>query len=132
MLLPRTVLMAQCEPLVEAQKYAPSDRLLIMLLLHHIHRVVNAFLAPFAAGSSVEFLAPLIAKAVWSASRRRLFRTTTSKPPSMPTTAATMTMCSYNRSSIGNGIGSGKGSGNCHGNGSGSDNDSSYPVPPPL
>ncbi len=65
MLLPQTALAAQCASLVQAWRYAPSDRLLNVLPLHHIHGVVNALLAPLYAGASVEFLAPFNATAVW-------------------------------------------------------------------
>ncbi|PHH82545.1 hypothetical protein CDD82_5648 [Ophiocordyceps australis] len=46
--------------------YSPSDRLLHVLPLHHIHGVVNALLTPLFAGSSIEFLFPFNADKVWN------------------------------------------------------------------
>lgn len=65
-LLPQDVLMAQCRSLIKAWNYTPSDHLLHVLPLHHIHGTVNALLAPLLAGSSVEFLFPFNADAVWT------------------------------------------------------------------
>ena len=56
---------AQAGSLHEAWKYTTSDRLLHVLPLHHIHGAVNALLAPLLAGSSVEFMFPFNAQAVW-------------------------------------------------------------------
>ena len=65
-LLPQDVLMAQCRSLIEAWSYTPSDHLLHVLPLHHIHGTVNALLAPLLAGSSIEFLFPFNADTVWT------------------------------------------------------------------
>ncbi|KAI0103396.1 acetyl-CoA synthetase-like protein [Daldinia grandis] len=64
-LLPETALTAQARALIEAWKYTPSDRLLHVLPLHHIHGTVNALLTPLFAGSSIEFLFPFNADTVW-------------------------------------------------------------------
>ncbi|KAI1807079.1 acetyl-CoA synthetase-like protein [Daldinia bambusicola] len=64
-LLPETALTAQARALIEAWKYSPSDRLLHVLPLHHIHGTVNALLTPLFAGSSIEFLFPFNADTVW-------------------------------------------------------------------
>ncbi|KAI1647619.1 acetyl-CoA synthetase-like protein [Daldinia loculata] len=64
-LLPGTALTAQARALIEAWKYTPSDRLLHVLPLHHIHGTVNALLTPLFAGSSIEFLFPFNADTVW-------------------------------------------------------------------
>ncbi|PNY28001.1 Acyl-CoA synthetase family member 3, mitochondrial [Tolypocladium capitatum] len=64
-LLPQSVLTAQCQSLMQAWKYTPSDHLLHVLPLHHIHGTVNALLTPLFAGSSVEFMFPFNAHAVW-------------------------------------------------------------------
>ncbi|KAI1771108.1 acetyl-CoA synthetase-like protein [Hypoxylon cercidicola] len=64
-LLPETALTAQAQALIQAWKYSPSDRLLHVLPLHHIHGTVNAVLTPLFAGSSIEFLFPFNADAVW-------------------------------------------------------------------
>ncbi|KAI6089787.1 acetyl-CoA synthetase-like protein [Hypoxylon rubiginosum] len=64
-LLPETALTAQAQALIKAWKYSPSDRLLHVLPLHHIHGTVNAVLTPLFAGSSIEFLFPFNADAVW-------------------------------------------------------------------
>lgn len=64
-LLPETALTAQAQALIQAWKYSPSDRLLHVLPLHHIHGTVNAVLTPLFAGSSIEFLFPFNGDAVW-------------------------------------------------------------------
>ncbi|KAM0258496.1 hypothetical protein ACHAQJ_003835 [Trichoderma viride] len=65
-LLPQSVLTAQARSLHEAWEYVPSDHLLHLLPLHHIHGVVNAILTPLLAGSSIEFMFPFNADAVWN------------------------------------------------------------------
>ncbi|KAL7927199.1 acetyl-CoA synthetase-like protein [Trichoderma austrokoningii] len=65
-LLPQSVLTAQARSLHEAWEYSPSDHLLHLLPLHHIHGVVNAILTPLLAGSSIEFMFPFNAAAVWN------------------------------------------------------------------
>ncbi|UNI23223.1 hypothetical protein JDV02_009056 [Purpureocillium takamizusanense] len=64
-LLPQAVLTAQSRSLIEAWNYTPADRLLHVLPLHHIHGTVNALLTPLLAGSSIEFMFPFNADAVW-------------------------------------------------------------------
>jgi acyl-CoA synthetase (AMP-forming)/AMP-acid ligase II len=64
-LLPTSTLTAQCTSLLEAWSYSPSDRLLHVLPLHHIHGTVNALLTPLFAGSSIEFMFPFNAQNVW-------------------------------------------------------------------
>ncbi|KOS17731.1 Acyl-CoA synthetase family member 3 [Escovopsis weberi] len=64
-LLPQSVLTAQARSLHQAWDYTPSDHLLHVLPLHHIHGVVNAILTPLFAGSSIEFLFPFNPDAVW-------------------------------------------------------------------
>lgn len=56
---------AQARSLITAWNYSPSDRLLHVLPLHHIHGTINAILAPLFAGSTIEFLYPFNAHAVW-------------------------------------------------------------------
>ena len=51
--------------LLKAWEYTPSDRLLHVLPLHHIHGTVNALLTPLFAGSTIEFLFPFSPDAVW-------------------------------------------------------------------
>jgi malonyl-CoA/methylmalonyl-CoA synthetase len=63
--LPLAVLTAQSKSLLTAWNYAPSDRLLHVLPLHHIHGVVNALLTPLIAGSTIEFMFPFNAQQVW-------------------------------------------------------------------
>ncbi|KAF3402484.1 Acyl-CoA synthetase family member 3 [Talaromyces pinophilus] len=65
-LLRETSLLAQARSLHAAWKYQPSDRLLHILPLHHIHGTVNSLLAPLLAGSSVEFMIGFNAEQVWS------------------------------------------------------------------
>jgi malonyl-CoA/methylmalonyl-CoA synthetase len=64
-LLPQAVLTAQCRSLQEAWAYSPTDHLLHVLPLHHIHGTVNAVLTPLFSGSTIEFLFPFNADAVW-------------------------------------------------------------------
>ncbi|TID22998.1 acetyl-CoA synthetase-like protein [Venturia nashicola] len=64
-LLPSSVLTAQCQSLIKAWNYSPSDHLLHCLPLHHIHGTVNALLTPLFAGSTIEFLFPFNAQAAW-------------------------------------------------------------------
>ncbi|KAH7156492.1 hypothetical protein EDB81DRAFT_392780 [Dactylonectria macrodidyma] len=64
-LLPQSVFTAQSRSLLEAWEYSPSDHLLHVLPLHHIHGTVNAILTPLLAGSTIEFMFPFNADAVW-------------------------------------------------------------------
>ncbi|KAJ0159360.1 Acyl-CoA synthetase family member 3, mitochondrial, partial [Colletotrichum tanaceti] len=64
-LLPQSVLTAQSQSLIEAWNYAPTDHLLHVLPLHHIHGTVNAVLTPLLSGSTIEFMFPFNADAVW-------------------------------------------------------------------
>ncbi|KAJ2980784.1 hypothetical protein NQ176_g2438 [Zarea fungicola] len=64
-LLSEATLLAQVKSLHSAWDYQPSDHLLHILPLHHIHGIVNALLAPLLAGSSVEFMSPFNADRVW-------------------------------------------------------------------
>lgn len=66
MLIPQSALTAQAASLLKAWEYAPSDRLLHLLPLHHIHGTVNAIIAPVLAGSSIEFMFPFNPDAVWN------------------------------------------------------------------
>lgn len=56
---------AQSRSLLEAWEYSPADHLLHVLPLHHIHGTVNAILTPLLAGSTIEFMFPFNADAVW-------------------------------------------------------------------
>ncbi|KAK5045070.1 hypothetical protein LTR84_010218 [Exophiala bonariae] len=64
-LLSTNTLAAQAQSLLTAWEYTPEDHLLHVLPLHHIHGIVNAILTPLLAGSSIEFLYPFDAHAVW-------------------------------------------------------------------
>lgn len=64
--LPLANLTAQASSLQNAWQYSPSDRLLHVLPLHHIHGTVNALLTPLLAGSSIEFMYPFNVNSVWS------------------------------------------------------------------
>jgi malonyl-CoA/methylmalonyl-CoA synthetase len=57
---------AQSQSLITAWNYMPSDHLLHVLPLHHIHGTINAILAPLFAGSTIEFLFPFNPTAVWT------------------------------------------------------------------
>ncbi|GJD02829.1 AMP-binding enzyme [Colletotrichum higginsianum] len=60
-----SVLTAQSQSLIEAWNYTPTDHLLHVLPLHHIHGTVNAVLTPLLSGSTIEFMFPFNADAVW-------------------------------------------------------------------
>ena len=64
-LLPQDVMTAQARSLLQAWEYSPSDHLLHVLPLHHIHGTINALFAPLFSGSAIEFLFPFNADAVW-------------------------------------------------------------------
>jgi len=64
-LIPESALTAQSAALKQAWRYTPEDRLLHVLPLHHIHGTVNAVITPLLAGSTIEFLFPFNADAVW-------------------------------------------------------------------
>ena len=53
------------QSLIQAWNYSPTDHLLHVLPLHHVHGTVNALLAPLFAGSTIEFLFPFNVTAVW-------------------------------------------------------------------
>ena len=65
-MLSDSTLVAQAQSLLTAWHYQPSDHLLHVLPLHHIHGTVNALLTPLLVGSTVEFMYPFDAKAVWT------------------------------------------------------------------
>jgi len=56
---------AQINSLVSAWQWAPSDRLLHTLPLHHIHGIVNALYCPTHVGAQVEFTPKFSPSAVW-------------------------------------------------------------------
>ncbi|KIW72397.1 hypothetical protein PV04_00594 [Phialophora macrospora] len=58
-------MIAQAQSLIEAWKYSPSDLLLHVLPLHHIHGTINALFVPLMAGSTIEFAYPFNADTVW-------------------------------------------------------------------
>jgi malonyl-CoA/methylmalonyl-CoA synthetase len=65
MMLSEAVLTAQAQSLLTAWQYSPSEHLLHVLPLHHIHGTVNALLTPVLAGSSIEFMFPFDVNAAW-------------------------------------------------------------------
>ncbi|KAK9798596.1 hypothetical protein WJX73_006206 [Symbiochloris irregularis] len=64
-------LAAQTSALRQAWAWAPSDRLLHALPLHHIHGLVVALLTAHTAGACVECLPSFSPKAAWSALQRQ-------------------------------------------------------------
>lgn len=64
--LQTSALTAQATSLLTAWKYTPSDHLLHVLPLHHIHGTINALLTPLFAGSTIEFMFPFNVDAVWN------------------------------------------------------------------
>ena len=51
--------------LIDAWRWAPDDRILHVLPLHHTHGIVNALCCPLHAGATVEFGRRLNAAATW-------------------------------------------------------------------
>jgi malonyl-CoA/methylmalonyl-CoA synthetase len=64
-MLSDATLSAQAQSLMEAWSYRPSDHLLHVLPLHHIHGIVNAILTPLLSGGCIEFMYPFDAGQVW-------------------------------------------------------------------
>lgn len=56
---------AQAYSLIEAWDYRPSDLLLHVLPLHHIHGTINALFTPLMAGAAIEFAFPFNTETVW-------------------------------------------------------------------
>jgi acyl-CoA synthetase (AMP-forming)/AMP-acid ligase II len=86
---------AQSLSLKTAWNYTPSDHLLHVLPLHHIHGTINAILAPLFSGSSIEFLFPFNATAVWERFAAPFLPTP--KPNTEPITFFTVVPTVYNR-----------------------------------
>jgi malonyl-CoA/methylmalonyl-CoA synthetase len=59
-------LASQVGSLVTAWEWAPTDRILHPLPLHHIHGIVNALLCPHTVGAAVEFLPRFSPTGLWS------------------------------------------------------------------
>lgn len=71
------MLAAQCQSLIEAWHYAPTDHVLHVLPLNHIHGLMNGLLAPLYAGCSIEFLRHSdlsMAEAIWCRLAARFIR----------------------------------------------------------
>ncbi len=93
-----STLAAQARSLQEAWKYKPSDHLLHVLPLHHIHGTVNALLTPLFAGSTIEFMFPFNVDAVWERlAAPFLSPPDTSAPKKSPITFFTVVPTIYNR-----------------------------------
>jgi acyl-CoA synthetase (AMP-forming)/AMP-acid ligase II len=58
---------SQTSSLIEAWNISPTDRILHVLPVHHIHGIVNALLCIIKAGGSVEFLEKFNPESVWKA-----------------------------------------------------------------
>jgi acyl-CoA synthetase (AMP-forming)/AMP-acid ligase II len=85
---------AQARSLIEAWKYSPSDLLLHVLPLHHIHGTINGLFTPLMAGSAVEFVYPFNPETVW----KRLGAPFLSSPSNKrPATILTAVPTIYNR-----------------------------------
>lgn len=86
---------AQARSLIEAWNYTPSDLLLHVLPLHHIHGTINALFTPLLAGSAIEFAYPFNADTVW---KRLAAPFLPHSPPSKrPITFLTVVPTIYNR-----------------------------------
>ncbi|KAK0666137.1 putative short-chain-fatty-acid--CoA ligase [Cercophora samala] len=92
-LIPQAAMTAQAHSLIQAWEYAPSDHLLHLLPLHHIHGTINAIYTPLFAGSSIEFLYPFNADAVW----KRLAAPFTTSPEQPKITFLTAVPTIYSR-----------------------------------
>ena len=58
-------MIAQARSLIGAWEYSPSDLLLHILPLHHIHGTINALFTPLLAGSAMEMAYPFNPETVW-------------------------------------------------------------------
>jgi malonyl-CoA/methylmalonyl-CoA synthetase len=56
---------AQISSLVSAWRWTPSDRLLLVLPLHHVHGIINGLGCALAIRATCEMLYPLDAQRVW-------------------------------------------------------------------
>ncbi len=56
---------AQVASLVEAWQWRPTDRVLHVLPLHHVHGIINALCSPLAVGATCEMLAAFDPVTVW-------------------------------------------------------------------
>ncbi|KAF7169623.1 hypothetical protein CNMCM5623_002245 [Aspergillus felis] len=52
--------------LVEAWKYSPSDHLIHVLPLHHVHGIINGLTASFLSGATVEMYPKFDPQVIWS------------------------------------------------------------------
>lgn len=57
---------ASVSAMVEAWEWSPTDHILHVLPLHHVHGLVNALITPLAVGATVEMLPKFDAKQVWA------------------------------------------------------------------
>ncbi|KAK4170353.1 putative short-chain-fatty-acid--CoA ligase [Cladorrhinum sp. PSN259] len=64
-LIAQAAMNAQARSLIQAWEYTPQDHLLHVLPLHHIHGTINAIFTPLFSGSTIEFMFPFNADAVW-------------------------------------------------------------------
>lgn len=94
-ILPGSVLTAQSQSLLQAWNYTTGDHLLHVLPLHHIHGTINALLTPLFAGSTIEFLFPFNAQAVWERLAAPFQADETKKKPTI--TFLTVVPTIYNR-----------------------------------
>ncbi|KAK5026948.1 hypothetical protein LTS07_007247 [Exophiala sideris] len=88
-------MIAQARSLIEAWEYTPSDLLLHVLPLHHIHGTINALFTPLMAGAAVEFAYPFNADTVWK--RLAMPFLPHSSPSKRPITFLTAVPTVYNR-----------------------------------
>ncbi|HVG56356.1 MAG TPA: acyl-CoA synthetase [Vicinamibacterales bacterium] len=56
---------AQISSLISAWRWTPSDRLLLVLPLHHVHGIINGLGCALAIRATCEMLYPFDAQAVW-------------------------------------------------------------------
>jgi malonyl-CoA/methylmalonyl-CoA synthetase len=59
-------IVAQVESLVSAWEWAPEDRTLLALPLHHVHGIVNVLACAFWVGATVEMLPAFSPEPVWA------------------------------------------------------------------
>lgn len=59
-------IMASVEAMLSAWKWSPSDHILHVLPLHHVHGLVNALITPLSVGATIEMLPKFDAETVWN------------------------------------------------------------------
>ncbi|RMD43937.1 hypothetical protein DV735_g1211, partial [Chaetothyriales sp. CBS 134920] len=88
---------AQARSLIEAWEYSPSDLLLHVLPLHHIHGTINALFTPLMAGSAVEFAYPFNVDETWKRLAAPFLPPAPGSQPKRPVSFLTVVPTIYSR-----------------------------------